>query len=346
MQLSFGSGNAAAILDLASCQVEMYNKGGLEANSFHARFGGRQYYVSQSGMSGAGWIPDRPDIRPVSVLRTDIVRPEVPVCVETLPGLRVVAFSDHLERNQLPLLVVQERGGKKVVSVVYPHDLREFLTGTHELPRERELTLSSWYPSGGEMFERRLDVAVRYEHGIGGRWGKLSLRRLLELLFWRELFSKEAAINYVSKGEPFFETLGLHRAVDGRLYRNVKGILRYPVRDTSESLTGETGQRFYRVGNVEGDLAYVDEYGGKFRLRHSAEGYLDGTAKAIKLTFEQALGLFASSSDQLPDWAVEAIAHSGEPFRPDTFSTLCRNGHEKAWECELEGCEFAPRPEN
>ena len=54
MQLSFGSGNAAAILDLASCQVEMYNKGGLEANSFHARFGGRQYYASQSGLSGAG----------------------------------------------------------------------------------------------------------------------------------------------------------------------------------------------------------------------------------------------------------------------------------------------------
>ena len=196
------------------------------------------------------------------------------------------------------------------------------------------------------MFERKLDVIMRYEHGIGGRWGKLSLRRILELLFWKELFSKGAATNYVSKGEPFFETLGLHRAVNGLLYRNVKGILRYPVRDTSDSLARETGQRFYCVGNVEGDLAYVDEYAGSFRLRHSAEGYLEGAAKPVNLVLDQALELFASPSDQLPDWAVEAIALSGEPFRPDTFSTVCRNGHDKSWECELEGCEFAPRPEN
>ena len=78
MQLAFGSGQPSAILDLSTMMVEMYNQAGRDENPFHERFGGRQYYASLSGLSGSGWIPDRPDIRPVGVLRADVSRPAVP----------------------------------------------------------------------------------------------------------------------------------------------------------------------------------------------------------------------------------------------------------------------------
>ena len=351
MQLSFGSGNAAAILDLASCQVEMYNKGGLEANSFHARFGGRQYYASQSGLSGAGWIPDRPDVRPVGVLRVDVARPVVPSRAEALPGIRLVVCTAHLKRDeQLPLLVVRDRE----VAVVYPDQLREALLGTLGLEHTQEVTLTSWvkpWDTANEMVERRLDIAVAWGDWKPSRWGKLSLRRVLELLFWNELFQKEASAVYRRSYEPFFEDLGLHRSeTDGRLYRSVGGILRHKVNADIASLEAETGQKFWSVGEDRNILVRVDNSEtGEFRLRHSAETDWKSSrsgVRPLRLGLADALEIFSSAS--APPSLVVELEGLRAPSPIVARSTSDESGTEimPDWERELLGLEASEEVES
>ena len=345
MQLNFGSGNATAIVDLASCQVEMYNEAGLEANSFHARFGGRQYYASLSGLSGAGWIPDRPDIRPVGVLRADVSRPAVPSRAEALPGVRLVVLTKHLQRDPwLPLLIVRDRE----VAVVYPDQLREALLGTLGLERTQKMTLTSWVrsPDGESMFERKLDITVSWNDHRPRRWGKLSLRRVLELIFWNELFQKEASAVYRRSYEPFWEDLGLHRSeADGRLYRSVGGILRHPVEGTIAALEAETGQKLLSFGESN-LLVRVDNDPdtGQFRLRHSAE--TDWKSKSsrtgvrpIRIGFADALEIFASASVP-PSLAVE-LEGLQAPTPIVARSTSDESGMEAMpdWERELLGLD-------
>ena len=343
MQLSFGSGNAAAILDLASCQVEMYNEPGLEGNTFHARFGGRQYYASLSGMSGAGWIPDRPDIRPVGVLRADVSRPAVPSRAEALSGVRLVVLTKHLQRDQrLPLLVIRDRE----VAVVYPQQLREALLGTLELEQTQKVTLTSWVKLSNErMYERKLDIQVAWSGHKPRRWGKLSLRRVLELLFWNELFQKEASAVYRRSYEPFWEDLGLHRSeADGRLYRSVGGILRHPVEETVEAVEAETGQKLLSLGEDSDILVRVDNdpETGEFRLRHSAETDWKSSrsgVRPLRLDMAQALEIFASAS--LPPRVAVELAELQAPTPIVARSTSDESSREimPDWERELLGLD-------
>ena len=341
MQLNYGSGNAMAILDLASCQVEMYNKGGLEGNPFHARFGGRQYYASLSGLSGSGWIPDRPDIRPVGVLRADVSRPAVPSRAEALPGTRVVVCTAHLQRDeQLPLLVIRDRE----VAVVYPDQLREALLGTLELEHSQEVNLTSWVKASDKerMVERRLDIKVAWGDWKPSRWGKLSLRRVLELLFWNELFQKEASAVYRRSYEPFWEDLGLHRSeTDGRLYRSVGGILRHKVEGDIASLEAETGQKFWSVGEDRNILVRVDNSDtGEFRLRHSAETDWKSSrsgVRPLRLGLADALEIFSSAS--VPPSLVVELEGLQAPSPIVARSTSDESGMEimPDWERELLG---------
>ena len=79
IDLEWGGGGFSVILNLKDGQLFPY--GGKP--EFHQEFGGKCYYTSRSGMSGAGWIPGSPYFRRVQGYRTDTQRPDWPQGCET-----------------------------------------------------------------------------------------------------------------------------------------------------------------------------------------------------------------------------------------------------------------------
>lgn len=76
LNLEFGGGHYDAVLDFARGKVELYTGEDVGAGEhFHSRHGGRQYYTSRSGLSGAGYAPARPTLKPVGSYRIDVSIP-------------------------------------------------------------------------------------------------------------------------------------------------------------------------------------------------------------------------------------------------------------------------------
>ncbi|MBI2612201.1 hypothetical protein HYW59_00075 [Candidatus Kaiserbacteria bacterium] len=86
IDLRYGGGEIDILLDLRSSSLVAYHgdevryrEGEIPPPSFHARYGGKQYYSSRSGASGAGWVPARPWLATVTGYRTDVRSPWLPL---------------------------------------------------------------------------------------------------------------------------------------------------------------------------------------------------------------------------------------------------------------------------
>jgi len=302
VKICYGGGQAAAVLDMTTMRVVMYNTSAeesAEVQGLHDRFGGRQYYRSWTGLSGAGSFRPDPRLRPVSVLRTDVVRPAVPSATETFPGLRLVVLTKHLQRvDDAPLIAVRD----SEVFFLDEWELQSFLAGETLESRlgEWEVELTSWRSWGSNaLTERSFSVKV---HGYS-RWislGKLSLRRVLELLFWEQLYDRSAYGGVT----PWESGLGLVHGVDGKPYHAAGGILRRPAELTREYLTRECPWALF-VGDPADatDLAYVREeqlegkkgfwlYTPTTTRRHRGAGYY--VADPLRLTSAEAVGVLSS----------------------------------------------------
>jgi hypothetical protein len=83
MKLEYGGGETAVFLDLQAGCLEEYCAP--TAERIHERFGGRQYYRSRSGASGAGYIDDAPHLRQVRGYRVDVGQVRFPLPVAGQP---------------------------------------------------------------------------------------------------------------------------------------------------------------------------------------------------------------------------------------------------------------------
>lgn len=111
MELRYGGGQKDAVVVLGNSEVRVYRYGE-DTDSLHASVGGRQYYRSRSGASGAGHIPDLPQVRRVSTYRTDtssLVLPEPEECL----GHRIAVPFDYRSRDlgTYPVLVKTWQAG-------------------------------------------------------------------------------------------------------------------------------------------------------------------------------------------------------------------------------------------
>ena len=302
MDITYGGGDSAAVLDLTTGKVVMYNQPAAESaevTDLHERFGGQQFYRSNTGLSGAGFVPSSISLRQCGVLRTDVARPRIPWEGETLPGLRLVVPTRHLKREQeAPLIVVRGQN----VFLVSEWGLGEFLKGEHEMRKRLEITLTTWahpYRDASYMQERRLVVVVHANYHY--KFGKLSLRRVLELLFWSDLYDPQATNVYESSTSPWRSGLGLLVGADGQTYHAAGGILRQRAELTPEALQSAcpwvrfVGQEADDDDTDTEDLVYVIDRGGQFVLMHPAMGYGHGSGVAgMELSTEEAVTVLGS----------------------------------------------------
>jgi hypothetical protein len=70
LNLNYGQGNFSVLLDVVNSNIYAYN-GKTSDTIIHPNFGGKQYYHSRSGASGAGWIPKKPGLFVLPCYRTD-----------------------------------------------------------------------------------------------------------------------------------------------------------------------------------------------------------------------------------------------------------------------------------
>lgn len=67
IELYFGQGQASVLIDWKKRNCALYNG----TPEFHKEYGGCTYYVSRSGLSCAGWIPNKPYLQKALTYRTD-----------------------------------------------------------------------------------------------------------------------------------------------------------------------------------------------------------------------------------------------------------------------------------
>ncbi len=294
MDLRFGSGDAEALLDMTTQRVVMVNDPET-LGKFAEQQGGRLYYQSRSGLSGAGWVPNRLTLRPCGVLRTDVARPSIPTAEETLPSLRIIVPTQHLRRDEsAPLIVVQRHQQERPrVFLLAEHQLPSLLRG--ELPEGggREVELTSWVSSGsGRLYERKLvvDVVARWP------WPKraIGFRRMLELVFWDELYDGAAEDRSEEHQNGWRKPLGLALGADGRLYRAAGGILREPVRVTKPALQAAAPWVFF----FEDLLCYLAEAESGFWVHSPVFG-------SVAVSTPEALQIV--SSGVMPDQVAERL---------------------------------------
>ena len=74
IDLSWGDGGFSVILDIRNGELYPYSSKEA-AQELHERLGGNNYYVSNSGASGAGWCPNRPYLYVLGTYRVDVTLP-------------------------------------------------------------------------------------------------------------------------------------------------------------------------------------------------------------------------------------------------------------------------------
>lgn len=214
--LSFGGGEFDVLLDFPSRDVVVYNGG----DDFHARYGGKQYYVSCSGLSGAGWIPTRLDRIVARGYRTETETPwaalspigsgiEVGIPTYRDGGAGQVA-------DGFPVLI--RRPHKRLV-VCRPDYFFSAIAVEHGSGEEQEYTFEFFRAPG----EEPSTFSVHYEYWGYPQWLRQhrgNVHAVLRALNRECLFQSDGS----PPSLPFWTRLGLHWQADGCAYKVAKGV--------------------------------------------------------------------------------------------------------------------------
>jgi hypothetical protein len=105
ISLEWSGGDFSVIVDWRNGAIMSYSNQE-EARRVHIAFGGKNYYISRTGLTGAGWIPNHAMLAKVSTYRTDIANVDVPrkqtwdskICVP-------INYTEHNIDYNYPILV-------------------------------------------------------------------------------------------------------------------------------------------------------------------------------------------------------------------------------------------------
>jgi hypothetical protein len=119
IELSWGGGTFDVLLDLRYRCLYAYS-GVDQAAAVHLMAGGvaggQNYYRSQTGLSGAGWVPARPYLMKVSGYRVDVVRPTVPPPESWAGGICVpIDYGTGAIVERWPVLATRDQHGDGVI---------------------------------------------------------------------------------------------------------------------------------------------------------------------------------------------------------------------------------------
>ncbi len=242
----FGGGHIDILLDLVSGNVERYHgdsrdfpyyKDGervSDANGIHSRLGGKQYYQSRSGMSGAGWVPAKPTLKKLGTYRVDVGGILLGFSSEREFAPHVGDFEifapfayrgGDVGKNPV---VVRERDGK--ITLLAEWQVAPFLRGEVETePRTYEFTYLKDVNSGEEKL-----VATIHQPKDHYDRGDTRATRILVEGFHHTTLDFVFPEGWQPEGdEQFWRRLGFRRIpmagrADG-LYKVVRNICRYMV---------------------------------------------------------------------------------------------------------------------
>lgn len=280
IDLCFGGGHIDCLLDLVSGTIEQYR-----GDSIHSRLGGKQYYQSRSGLSGAGWVPAKPTLKRVGTYRIDVGGTLLGFNPEREFAPHVGDFEIYAPFNYrggdtggYPV-VVRERDGK--VTLLPESRLAAFLRGEVETePREFEFSYLKDTNSG----EKKLVARVYQPKQSYDRGDDRTVRLLVEGFHDAELeFVFPEGWAAEGDGE-FWKRLGFRRLPDG-LYKVVRGICRYMVDEWSD--LAEIQKWIPANVHMLAPHLYIQERDGQYvgvaRFEHGGrwydfESYLDATS--------------------------------------------------------------------
>ena len=268
INLGWGGGAFDVLLDIRWRQLIAYSSEAAAAE-IHGTYGGKNYYRSRSGMSGAGWVPGHMALRPVATYRVDsayIEAPDLASVPETVPGLAIIAPIDYRGGNiphEWPIAVV--RGFRKPYYEGDPSSYDQlYLLDSYGLAK---------LLAGEEDQFEEVGVGVRYVPSVWEeateRTFPVRVRKGTQHLAYRRalvgLFNRELAFN-AGKGEQaetnrFWTRLGI-RQIGDRFFKIAQSVCR--ARYTREELSTVEGLQAASPQNVLvlTPNLYIQESGG------------------------------------------------------------------------------------
>ncbi len=234
LNLKFGAGNIDITLNLVNGKIELYSGNNcrygeeIKPDSFHARYGGKQYYQSCSGASGAGWIPGKPTLKQVNGYRVDVSSPWIslgsrdghpPLLVNNKEIWVPFEYRGFYIPDDWPVVICDQSGQLTFCSI---DDTVQFLRGKLETTEKKFCTR---YLKDVNSSEQEHCVTINVSR-LNRHWA--NARRLVELLHVGEI-----GFNYPKNWQPegdndFWEHLGFQRISD-KLYKVTRGVCRYMV---------------------------------------------------------------------------------------------------------------------
>jgi hypothetical protein len=328
MEITYGKGlrsTPAAVLNLYGgdiCSLDGFtappqNAPRLVANlsdptaRMFAYLGGELLTVSSEG--GTGQIPDGQGFLQCGVLNVDTLLPEAPLESRLASGRRIIVTSrkGKVDHNSYVFLVHDDAELSEVF--VVPNqaaavrgaiiDSRELRTG----PRV-ERTLRSYAPwnNDGQMNCKQKQVVL---YGAPRKIGTLSISRILDLVFWADLYHSGAFRQRHLR--PWHQALGLAIGADDELYFNTDGILRSKVdhnKPLSEQIPRATFITDPRPGFAPHDLYIVSHQGehtliGRYQLRDAKAG----KRYAVRISASEAKAM-KQTGQLLPEYVKTLMA--------------------------------------
>lgn len=214
INFEYGQGYIGVLLNL--------KEGGFHActeKDFYERFGGKQYYTSRSGLSGAGWIPGKPWLMDVQGYRVDIALGEIVFRDMDIFGYEIaVPFHYRGDWRATAFPVIVRRKADGVTFLCSDRDFMRVLEGDTENFEERIVHVRFIPDPESTVHEERA-----YSIFLSSDAPKHYLRRVVEALHHQELgfvFPEGGIIP-----NPFWKRLGMY-AIGGNAYKITGGICR------------------------------------------------------------------------------------------------------------------------
>lgn len=258
IELAFGGGDFDVVIDLVSRGRMTAYLGG---EDFHSEFGGKQYYHSCSGASGAGFIQ-----APLSLVKCQTYRVDMyslssrafenrfPSTIGQWTIYVPIDYRAGKIREDWPVVLV--KNGEGIPVLVEHNRVIEFLTS--QQCGECEIDVTVIRQMGGNEVDETLECRI-------SSWQEKpwrdKIRKILESYNFSKLsFIVDAAIgqalNY-SETNSFWSRLGLRAANDGRLYQFRLGLCRGWV--LNDFLEEKENLEYFMPSNAQAIFVQRDE---------------------------------------------------------------------------------------